>query len=455
MRHHNRPLLALGIFVLFLLPGACLSGQAPPVNPEISPAPSLSPTSEPVSPQGPTLPLPPPKPPVISGPMKEPGYIVPPDKIVLPGQPVDSTTPDKIALPDQNTSPQEIFPARPDPLTDNFTFTLPSGASPLRLSLPADIEDIFYSEHTGIGGFGLHAGGHIEGLDHVWIELKPGTPVKSWADGIVEDIRLSGDIASGEYHVTINYGQNLVGIHMEIETAYVEVGETVKRGQEIGIGQSYGQEMSSAELSLIDLGRSDGVPTGGSGVYVSPYDYLEEPAKLAFIEAYRKQVIEPYLKYGTTTGYTWTFSPYQPYLTNQLFLHEDNRDKLSGEWYLLSSKWGEDLPHDIITFIEADNPYFKGNIVLATEDESQGRLKIKGTFEVDYSKNRLKMTDEDGTIYHAIFEIDESRERARLKFEYRNGSYPDEFSSEAVIYIERSRLSRRQDASELGVRDSR
>ena len=440
--------------MLFLLPEACLSGQAPPVNPEISPAPSLPPASEPVSPQEPALPLPPPKPPVISGPMKEPGYIVPPDNIVLPGQPVDSTPPDKIVLPDQNTSPQEIFPARPDPLTDNFTFTLPSGASPLRLSLPADIEDIFYSEHTGIGGFGLHAGGHIEGLDHVWIELKPGTPVKSWADGVVEDIRLSGDIASGEYHVTINYGQNLVGIHMEIETTYVEVGDTVKRGQEIGIGQSYVPEVSSAELALIDLGRSDGVPAGGSGVYVSPYDYLEEPAKLALIEAYRKHVIEPYLKYGDTAGYTWVFKPYQPYLTNRLFLHEGNKGKLSGEWYLLSSRWGGDLPHDIITFIEADNPYFRGNIVLAGEDEGSGRLNIRGTFEVDYSRNRVKMIDKHGAVYYAIFEIDESEERARLKLEYREDSYPDEFSAEAVTYIERSHLSRRQDASELGVLDS-
>ena len=65
------------------------------------------------------------------------------------------------------------------------------------------------------------------------------------------------------------------------------------------------------------------------------------------------------------------------------------------------------------------------------------------------------MTDEHGTVYYAIFEIDESLDRARLKLEYREGSYPDEFGAEAVIYIERSRLSRRHDAFELGVRDSR
>ncbi len=450
MSHHNRRLLALAIFTLFLLLESCLSDQAPPVNPEARPAPSLPATSEPVSPEQPALPLPPPEPPLISGAATEPGRSAPPEKPVLPAQIDPQNT-----APPGNTPPEEILPAHPDPQTDNFTYTLPSGASPLRLSLPANIEDIFYSEHTGIGGFGLHAGGHIEGLDHVWIELKPGTPVKSWADGVVEDIRLSGDIASGEYHVTINYGYNLVGIHMEIQTPYVEAGESVKRGQEIGIGQSYMPEVSSAELSLIDLGRTDGVPAGGTGVYVSPYDYLEKSAKMELIEAYRKHVIEPYRKYGSTEGHTWIFKPYQPYLTNRLFLHEGNKSKLSGEWYLLSSKWSGDLPHDIITFIEADNPYFKGNIVLASEDESQGRLNIKGTFEVDYSRNHVKITDENGAEYYGIFEIDEREERARLIFEYREDSYPDEFSAEAITYIERSRLSRRQDAFELGVRNSR
>jgi len=53
--------------------------------------------------------------------------------------------------------------AEPDPATDNITYTLPMGASPLRLSLPASIDNIFYSKKTGVGGFGLHAGGHFEG----------------------------------------------------------------------------------------------------------------------------------------------------------------------------------------------------------------------------------------------------------------------------------------------------
>jgi len=78
------------------------------------------------------------------------------------------------------TGSDNYVPAAPDPEFDYFTWTLPAGASSIRLSLPADIDDFLFDEHGGIGGFGLHAGGHIEGLDHAWIELKPGTPVKSW-----------------------------------------------------------------------------------------------------------------------------------------------------------------------------------------------------------------------------------------------------------------------------------
>jgi murein DD-endopeptidase MepM/ murein hydrolase activator NlpD len=128
---------------------------------------------------------------------------------------------------------------RPDPEYDYFTCTLHSGASPLRLSLPADIVDFLFGKHGGIGGFGLHAGGHIEGLDHVWIELKPGTPVWSWADGVVVEVRYNGPPGEGEYYITIDYGYNLTGVHMEIMTPYVEKGDKVLRGEEVGMGMSF------------------------------------------------------------------------------------------------------------------------------------------------------------------------------------------------------------------------
>lgn len=358
-----------------------------------------------------------------------------------------------LAVPAAPSPPQAR--AAPDPETDYFTHTLPAGASPLRLSLPADIADIFYSEKTGVGGFGLHDGGHIEGLDHVWIEIKPGTPVRSWADGSVMDVRLSGDVAAGEYQITIDYGQNLIGVHMEIETPYVKQYQPVKRGQEVGLGMSFDPEQSSAEFSLIDLGRTDGVKAWDKGVYVSPYDYLEDSEKKKLVEAYQKHVIEPYQQQGNAEGLTWVFKPYQPYLTNQLFLHEGNEGRLAGAWYCLSARWEPGYPDDILTFIEADNPYYKGNIVLAADDSDEGGRNDWGTFEVDYEKGQVKIIKNYGATYYGIFEIDESEERARLKIEYQEGSYPTEFSASALIYIERTNLSRREDAVNLGLLDSR
>ncbi len=355
--------------------------------------------------------------------------------------------------PGEETAPApDIEPAMPDPETDGFTYTLPATASPLRLSLPADIEDIFYSDKTGLSGFGLHSGGHIEGLDHVWMELRPGTPVKSWADGVVESVGVSGDVAVGEIHIAINYGQNLIGVHMEIDTPYVEVGDTVLRGQEVGIGMSFDSEQSSAEMALIDRGRSDGVQSGHGGVYVSPYDYLEDSEKQKLVEAYKRYVIEPYQQTGSAD--TWVFEPYQPYLTNRLFLHEGNEGRLTGEWYLLSEAWRTGGPPDILTFIEADNPWFTGNVVRGADDEGEGRMRIKGTFEVDSPGRRLIIMDENGTTYYGIFEIDDTGDRATLTIEYRQGIYPDGFTTEAVTYTERAHLSRREDASLLGVLDS-
>jgi murein DD-endopeptidase MepM/ murein hydrolase activator NlpD len=127
----------------------------------------------------------------------------------------------------------------PDPDTWNMTSKLPAEASPVRLSFPVPIESLYGKRWAGIGGMGLHAGGRIEGLDHVWIESTTTEPIKSWANGTVEWIELSGDIEHAEYHIGINYGRNLLGVHMEIETPLVEKGDFVERGAPIGYGMAY------------------------------------------------------------------------------------------------------------------------------------------------------------------------------------------------------------------------
>ena len=85
------------------------------------------------------------------------------------------------------------------------------------------------------------------------------------------------------------------------------------------------------------------------------------------------------------------------------------------------------------------------------EDGNYGNWFLHGTFEVNYEHGKLVITNEHGQTYYGIFEIDERAERAGLRIEYRSGSYPVAFSEQTLTYIERSDLSRGEDASSLGV----
>jgi hypothetical protein len=110
----------------------------------------------------------------------------------------------------------------------------------------------------------------------------------------------------------------------------------------------------------------------------------------------------------------------------------------------------------MLIFIEAENPWYTGNRVLSNDDsgeDSQPR-NIDGTFDVDYGRGRVLIhnTKYGGTLF-GIFEIDETGERALLRIEFDERRYPDEFTDEALVYIERTNLSRRQDAVELGLLD--
>ncbi|MCW4049347.1 MAG: M23 family metallopeptidase [Candidatus Bathyarchaeota archaeon] len=339
----------------------------------------------------------------------------------------------------------------PDPLTYNFTSILPPEASPVRLSLGVEIESLFGYRWSGIGGFGLHAGGHKEGLDHVWIEYSGVEPVKSWGNGTITGIDWVGDEEHGEYHIGIDFGQGLKGSYMEVETPLVEVGDYVEKGQPVAIGVQFFPNLKSAEFSLIDENRADGVSTGGDGVFVSPFDYLVESDKIALAEAYIENVVDPYMEGKSVIE---EFHPDQPYFTNRLLLHDGNDGKLTGEWYLISENWTVGYPNDFITFIEVVNPYFTGNVVYGEDHHTGGRdtWNLNGEFTVDYELCRIKMNTKEGT-YYGLFEINESSERATLKLEYRKSGYPSEFTSSALIYIERDNLSRGLDAYLLGVTD--
>ena len=79
--------------------------------------------------------------------------------------------------------------ARPVEWVENvWTQPVPSWGSPVRLNLPVPLASIVLGPSGGLGAFGAHEGGHVEGLNHIWIPIIPGTVVRSWAAGKVAKI---------------------------------------------------------------------------------------------------------------------------------------------------------------------------------------------------------------------------------------------------------------------------
>src|SRR4051812_45967768 len=150
---------------------------------------------------------------------------------------------------------------------------VPSWGSPVRLHLPVPLDSIVLGPGGGLGFFGAHEGGHVEGLDHIWIPTRPGTVVNSWADGTVLAIQL----IDGMYYIDIDYGHGLVGKHQLVVHPLVTVGQHVKQGDPVGTAQL-------AEFNLVDYNRSDGVRTEDTGgANVSPFDYLATDVQAALI----------------------------------------------------------------------------------------------------------------------------------------------------------------------------
>lgn len=345
-----------------------------------------------------------------------------------------------------NPSSSNLGPARiPNWLPNRITQPVPSWGSSNRLILPVDVSQIVLGPGAGIGGFGSHQGGHLEGLDHVWLEVKPGIPIRSWANGKVSKIENMG----GEYFITIEYEGGLVGKHMEVRTCLVSVGQNVKAGDPVCYGQ--GNELyQSAEFMLTDFNRNDGVTIGGTngttGSYVSPFDYLRSDLKDSLEQRYIREVINPYFSKGLDAGNN---KRVEPFLTNQTLFHKLHKGTISGEW-IKNSKWGQGTYHDILIFLDVTNPYFTGKKILAADDNTDFNNYIDGSWTADTVAHHVAFVSY-GTTYYGLYELNEAGIRATLKIEYRKDSYPTTFSSNAAIYIERANLPRRVDAEQLGV----
>lgn len=330
---------------------------------------------------------------------------------------------------------------------DAIVQPVPPGASSVRLQLPVPIDKIMFTS-GGMITYGMHGGGHPEGFDHIALPVQPGTPIGSWADGEVKEVKPSGEIELGEYCVVVYYGDGLWGRHTEVKTPVVKAGDKVKAGDPIGIGMSFVAGTESGEFALIDNHRTDG--PNENGVHVSPYDYLREDVQKQFIAAYEEKVLKPYLSRGLNLG---LLNAWEPYLTNPLLIHRQHKGTLVGEWYL-NAPWEIGGLPDVMILKEADTKYYNQNRITAL-DSTHGEIEkeatyVLGTWEADYQKRQIRIKT-DQVTYYGIYELDETGDRATLKIEYQEGSYPTGFSDKAAIYIERRPITRMEDAVDLGV----
>ncbi len=344
--------------------------------------------------------------------------------------------------------------SRPVAWVDNaWTQPVPEWGSPVRLNLPVPLDSIVFGPGGGIGAFGAHEGGHVEGLNHIWIPILPNTPVRSWASGTVTRIEDMGDRGTGdgrhEYFITVDYGQGLIGKHLDADIPLVKVGDQIRQGDMIATGPS-------AELMLQDMNRSDG-ERSGAGSPVSPFDYLKDDVKAAVIARHIAQVVEPYFKIGTVVGNS---RPWEPYLTNRVLFHKNYQGRVPGEWILTNKGWKtpDPLYFDVMTIFDVTNDYghFQRFEVMDYDWSILGNKKNgNGTWSAADGQGKIIFSlTGNGRLagnYYGLYKIDESGGRAKMSIEWKKDGYPDAISANAAVYTERSATYLQNDAQQLGI----
>jgi hypothetical protein len=347
-----------------------------------------------------------------------------------------------------------IAPVRPVSWVENvWTQPVPAWGSPVRLNLPVALDDIVLGPAGGLGAFGAHEGGHVEGLNHVWIPTKLGIPARSWATGKVtkiEDMGPRGTLdGRHEYFITIDYGQGLVGKHLDVDIPLVKVGDAVKEGDPVGT------MTGSAEFNLIDNNRTDGERTGGStGAPVSPFDYLRDDVKAALVARHVNEVVNPAFAKGITSG---SQRPWEPALTNRMIYHSNHRGTLPGEWLLVNKSWSSPDPvyYDVLAIFDVTNAFGHFQRIEAMDHDwskSGNKNHISGSWSTPDGVGRAVLTLERGAPWFALYAVDESGGRARLTMEWKQGGYPAAIGTGAAVYTERSAIYLGGDVEALGLR---
>lgn len=343
-------------------------------------------------------------------------------------------------------------PERPVAWVDNvWTQPVPSWGSPVRLSLPVPLQSIVLGPAGGLGAFGAHQGGHVEGLNHVWIPIVPGTTIRSWAAGKVTKIDDMGDRGAGngthEFFITIDYGQGLIGTHLDADKALVKVGDQLREGDPVASGPS-------AEFMLVDNNRTDGERTGGRiGSPVSPFDYLKDDVKAALVAKHVSEVVTPYFMRGQTAG---NGRPWEPALTNPMLFHATHKGALAGEWILTNKGWKTPDPSyfDVLTIFDVANAYGRFQRFEAM-DQNWSLPGSKGTasgaWAGDGTTGHAVFTAASGPTWYGLYSVDESSGRAKLTLQWQQGTFPAALSAGAAVYVERNPIYLHGDATELGL----
>ena len=334
-----------------------------------------------------------------------------------------------------------------------WTQPVPSWGSPVRLNLPVALSDIVLGPTGSLGAFGAHEGGHVEGLNHVWIPTRLGIPVRSWAAGTVTRIEDMGSRGTPdgrhEYFITIDYGQGLVGKHLDVDVPLVKVGDAVKQGDPVG------SMSGSAEFNLIDNNRTDGERTGGTtGSPVSPFDYLRDDVKAALVARHIAEVVQPAFANGKVLG---SARPWEPLLTNRMLYHASQRGTMAGEWILTNKSWSmpDSVYYDVLAIFDVSNPYGHFQRIEAMDHDwskAGNKNHVTGSWSTADGAGKVVLALDNGTSWFALYTVDESSGRAKLTMEWKRGAYPAAITSAAAVYVERAPIYLGGDAQALGLR---
>jgi len=276
-----------------------------------------------------------------------------------------------------------------------------------------------------------------------WTQSNATTTIQSMAAGKVTIVESNGPSPTDGYSVSVDYGQGLIGKHMEILNPVVKVGDSVNEGDPIG--QGFG---ITGEYTLQDTNRCDGeLSQVGGYSYVSPFDYLKPDVQAALVAAYQSQIVVPYFTTGQSVG---TTNPWEPYLTNPILFHSQHPGTIVGEWMLANKGWSPEDPvyYDKFTVMDVTNPYGHFLQYAAAEGANPAlpggpTACSQGTWSLPDNSGKILFLDQfSGSPCYGLYQVDENQagpggSTSKLTLEWSTVGYPMAFSSNAAVYYAR------------------